>query len=143
MIETVRLSQPARGQLIRLKTKTGIKGWNVLCRWALALSLADPSTPLVRQVVTDSNVEMSWKTFAGHYGDLYLALLKQRVKVDGGDPKDPAAVRHTLTIHLHRGIGYLAGNPNLKNISDLVSLALEGHERLSADPDADPDEEAA
>jgi DNA sulfur modification protein DndE len=135
VIEIVRLSQPVRGQLIRLKAKTGIKGWNVLCRWALALSLADPSTPLVRQVVTDSNVEMSWKTFAGHYGDLYLALLKQRVQVDGGDPKDPVVVRHTLTIHLHRGIGYLIGSSNLKNISDLISLAVDGADRLAADPD--------
>lgn len=135
MIETVRLSQAARGQLIRMKTKTGIGGWNTLCRWALCVSLADPSTPLVREVVTDSNVEMSWKTFAGHHGDLYLALLKQRVHADGGDPKDPVAVAHTLKIHLHRGIGYLIGSQNLKNISDLIALALEGRGHLFADPD--------
>jgi DNA sulfur modification protein DndE len=124
VIDTVRLSSPARGQLIRLKTKTGIKNWNTLCRWALATSLADPSPPLVREVVTDSNVEMSWKTFAGYYGDIYLALLQQRCEADGGDPADPEDVTHTLIVHLHRGIGYLAGRPDLKTISDLAAVAV-------------------
>lgn len=123
MIETVRVSQAARGQLIRLKTKTGIKQWNTICRWALAMSLCDPSPPLVREVVTDSNVEMSWRTFAGHYGDLYMALLRQRCAADGRDPSEPAAVAHTLTIHLHRGIGFLAGRTDLRNISDLIFIA--------------------
>jgi hypothetical protein len=27
------------GQLIRLKTRTGITQWNILCRWAFCLSL--------------------------------------------------------------------------------------------------------
>lgn len=137
MIDTVRLSQPARGQLIRLKTKTGIKNWNTLCRWALAVSLADSSTPLVREVVTDSNVEMTWKTFAGHYGGIYLALLRQRCQADGGDPADPAAVAHALTIHLHRGIGYLAGRTDLKTISDLVYMAAGKPEQLGMFTGAD------
>jgi DNA sulfur modification protein DndE len=74
--ETIRLSQPARDTLVRLKRTTGIKNWNVLCRWALALSLRDSSTPLVKEIVADSNVKMSWKTFAGSYSDVYMALLK-------------------------------------------------------------------
>ena len=34
-IEHIRVSQHAKDQLIRLKRVTGIKNWNVLCRWAL------------------------------------------------------------------------------------------------------------
>ncbi|WP_328509542.1 DNA sulfur modification protein DndE [Streptomyces mirabilis] len=119
-LETVRLSQPARDRLVRLKRTTGITQWNVLCRWALALSLKDPSTPLVKDVVTDSNVEMTWKTFAGHHGDIYLALLKQRCIADG-IPLTEENVAQTLTVHLHRGIGYLGGHRELTTIEGLIS----------------------
>ncbi|MBC6456616.1 DNA sulfur modification protein DndE [Actinomadura sp. HBU206391] len=121
-LDSVRLSQPAKDQLIKLKRITGIKNWNTLCRWALVLSLQDPSPPLVREVDTDSNVEMSWKTFAGAYGDIYLALLKQRCLVDGQEPTEDN-ISYALTIHIHRGIGHLAGRQGLKNVSDLISLA--------------------
>lgn len=122
-LDNVRLSQPAKDQLVKLKRITGIRNWNTLCRWALTLSLQDPTPPLVREVNTDSNVEMSWKTFAGTYGDLYLALLKQRCIVDGREPSNEN-LSHTLTIHIHRGIGHLAGRQGLKSISDLISIAV-------------------
>ncbi|MGJ3560355.1 DNA sulfur modification protein DndE [Streptomyces sp. INA 01156] len=108
-LENIRLATASKDRLIRLKRTTGIAQWNVLCRWALTLSLSDASTPLVREVVTDSNVEMSWKTFAGPHGDLYLALLKQRCVADGLEPTDEN-VSKTLTIHLARGIGYLGAH---------------------------------
>ncbi|TYB49199.1 DNA sulfur modification protein DndE [Actinomadura chibensis] len=123
-LDNVRLSQPAKDQLVRLKRITGIKNWNTLCRWALALSLQDPTPPLVREVVTDSNVEMTWKTFAGAYGDVYMALLKQRCLADGEEPTDEA-LSHTLTIHIHRGIGHLAGRRSLRNVGDLLASAIE------------------
>ncbi|XVQ86797.1 DNA sulfur modification protein DndE [Microbispora siamensis] len=122
-LDNVRLSQPAKDQLIKLKRITGIKNWNTLCRWALALSLQDPAPPLVRDVTTDSNVEMTWRTFAGTYGDIYLALLKQRCLDDGQEPTEEN-ISHTLTIHVHRGIGHLAGRQDLKNIGGLIALAL-------------------
>ncbi|WP_435270129.1 DNA sulfur modification protein DndE [Streptomyces sp. 1222.5] len=122
-LETIRLSQTAKDQLVWLKRHTGITHWNVLCRWALALSLRDASTPLVKDIVTDSNVEMSWKTFAGAYGDVYLALLKQRCLADGEEPTDEAVSR-TLLIHIHRGVGFLHGRRDLRSISDFVSLAV-------------------
>ncbi|WP_406303737.1 DNA sulfur modification protein DndE [Streptomyces sp. NBC_00885] len=122
-LETIRLSQTARDQLVWLKRHTGITHWNVLCRWALALSLRDGSTPLVKEIVTDSNVEMSWKTFAGAHGDIYLALLKQRCIADGEEPTDDAVLR-TLLVHIHRGVGFLHGRPDLRSISDFVKLAV-------------------
>ncbi|MFE6530134.1 DNA sulfur modification protein DndE [Streptomyces rochei] len=121
-LETVRLSQTAKEQLIWLKRNTGLTQWNELCRWALALSLRDPSTPLVKDITTDSNVEMTWKTLTNPYGDIYLALLKQRCLADGQEPTDEAVAK-TLTIHLHRGVGYLAGRSDLRSIEQLVSTA--------------------
>lgn len=119
-LETVRLSQRGKEQLIKLKRVTGIKQWNILCRWALCVSLADPTTPLVRDISTDSNVEMTWKTFAGNQGDVYLALLKRRCHQDASEMQH-SDVGRTLTMHLHRGIGALAGDPQLQTIEDLIS----------------------
>lgn len=123
-LEVIRLSRPARDRLVRLKRTTGITQWNVLCRWALALSLKDMSTPLVKEIVTDSNVEMSWRTFAGQYGDIYLSLLRQRCVHDGDEPTDEAVSR-TLLIHLHRGIGYLGGNKDMVTIQGMIASVLD------------------
>ncbi|QKW32078.1 DNA sulfur modification protein DndE [Nocardiopsis flavescens] len=119
-LETIRLSQSARDQLIRLKRTTRIPTWNVLCRWALATSLRDDSVPLVREVVTDSNIEMTWKTFAGQYSEIYRALLVHRCVSDGYEP-DEDGLSRTLTIHLHRGIGYLAASKDLGGVQGLVA----------------------
>lgn len=116
-IETVRLSQQGKDQLVKLKRLTGVKQWNYLCRWALTASLSDPSLPLVRDVVTDSNVEMTWKTFAGDNGDVYAALVAQRAALEG---RDEYAV---FTSHLHRGIGELAGQAP-KGIEELVAISV-------------------
>lgn len=118
-LENIRLAIPSKDRLVRLKRTTGISQWNVLCRWALALSLKDSSTPLVKDIVTDSNVEMTWKTFTGQHGDIYLALLKQRCIADGLEPTDENVAK-TLTIHLHRGIGHLGGHKELTTIEGLV-----------------------
>lgn len=118
-LDNVRLSQPAKDRLVRLKRTTGITQWNVLCRWALALSLKDPSTPLVKEIVADSNVEMTWKTFAGQHRDIYLALLKQRCVSDGDDPTDENVAK-ALTVHLHRGIGYLGGQKEMTTVDGLL-----------------------
>ncbi|MFD6823866.1 DNA sulfur modification protein DndE [Streptomyces sp. NPDC060085] len=122
-IDNVRLSQPARDRLVYLKRTTGITQWNVLCRWALLLSLKDTSTPLVKDIVTDSNVEMTWKTFAGQHGDLYLALLKQRCAADGEVATDDNVAR-ILTVHLHRGIGYLGADKKMATIDGMIATVI-------------------
>ncbi|MEU3502192.1 DNA sulfur modification protein DndE [Streptomyces hundungensis] len=121
---TVRLSQAAKDQLAWLKRHTGLTQWNELCRWGLALSLRDQSTPLVRDITTDSNVEISWRTFAGPHGDVYISLLKQRCVMDGEEPTE-AAVSKALLVHLHRGIGYLAGRQDLRSIQSLIAITTE------------------
>ena len=75
MIETVKVSEKAKLQLITLKKRTGIHNWNTLCRWALALSLKEQSPPPDEVINADSNVEMTWKTFTGGKDRQYLNLL--------------------------------------------------------------------
>ncbi|WP_458682857.1 DNA sulfur modification protein DndE [Prescottella equi] len=122
-LEHIRLSQGARDQLITLKRRTGIGHWNVLCRWALCRSLAEPTVPPAIKLVTDSNVEMTWRVFAGNHGDVLWALVRIRCHRDGL-PLDEESVANQFRLHLHRGIGYLIGDTRSSDIEGLVRLAL-------------------
>ena len=102
-IDIIRLSEKQKQQLIILKRKTGIDNWNVLCRWALCMSLAEPTAPPKEDIPSDSNIEMTWKTFAGEHSELYLALLAEAYN------KHSAAISEIepalfIKIHLNRGI---------------------------------------
>lgn len=102
-VGTIRISRQGRDQLIKLKRATGIKNWNVLCRWALCVSLADATIPIIRGDAGDSNIEMSWRTFSGSESTALLSLLTIRAEAEA---RDIASVAHS---HIHRGIGHLAG----------------------------------
>ncbi len=55
--------------------------------------------------------------------DVLIIALKQRCHNDNlGTEKETLAQQFRL--HLHRGIGYLAGDPNIKKIEDLAAIAL-------------------
>ncbi|MEZ9324667.1 DNA sulfur modification protein DndE [Vibrio cyclitrophicus] len=120
-IETVRLSEKAKGQLITVKKYTKIDNWNVLCRWALMLSLKEESIPPHEDIVTNSNVEMTWKVFGGEFSEIYLAMLRQRIKTDFGEI-DEDELNYHFKLHLHRGISYLLQNS--KNIDGLISTLM-------------------
>ncbi len=122
MIETVKVSEKARIQLITLKKRTGIQNWNVLCRWAFCLSLKE-ETPLPNEtIVTDSSVEMTWRTFTGGDENLYLNLLMYRAKKDQIKiEKDE--LNNYFKLHLHRGISYLNNIPS-NSIQTFLGIAL-------------------
>lgn len=122
-IDRVRLSQAAEEQLIKLKRITKIKHWNILCRWALCRSLAEPSIPSPVTIKTDSTVEIAWGVFGGEIAEILLIALKQRCYQDQLGT-DPDTLKQQFTLHLHRGIGYLAGDSLIKEIEDLVTLGL-------------------
>ena len=123
MIETVKVSEKAKIQLITLKRRTGIQQWNVLCRWALCASLAERSVPPIEDIPADSSVEMSWRVFTGGQERLYWALIVHRAMQDGLDLTKESLNRY-FRIHLHRGISYLVGNRSLYDVDDLVRLAF-------------------
>ena len=124
-IEHIHLSQQAKEQLSRLKRVTGIGSWNVLCRWAVCVSLAEPSVPPDKRIPADSNVEMTWRVFGGGLGDVYVALVKERCARDGLGT-DGDMVARQFRLHLHRGIAYLSANRELRGIEDLLGLARAG-----------------
>lgn len=122
-IDRIKLSQSAKDQLIKLKRITKIDQWNILCRWAFCRSLAEPTSPSPVPIPADSNVEMTWQVFGGEIADLLLIALKQRCHQDGL-PTDKDTLATQFRLHLHRGIGYLSGDPNLKRVEDLIGLVL-------------------
>jgi DNA sulfur modification protein DndE len=122
--DSVKLSERAKTQLITMKRRTGIQNWNVLCRWAFCLSIAEPSRPPDEVVPADSSVEMTWKTFSGGAEDVYWGMLVARAE-DDGVPIEKLVLGQYFRLHLHRGISYLAGTKGASNLVDMVKLACE------------------
>lgn len=132
IIKQIHLSNTAKDKLARLKGKTGIQNWNVLCRWAFCLSLQEGTVPADIEINSDSNVEMSWFTFAGEYHEIYEALIKQWC-IENSLGTDNDVLAKYFKLHLERGIGYLSGTNFIKDIKGLLDLSLpeEKNERLS------------
>ena len=123
IIKQIRLSNASKERLARLKGKTGIQNWNILCRWAFCLSLKENTIPTDIEIDSDSNVEMSWLTFAGEHFELYEALIKEWC-LENNLGLDNDVLAKYFKLHLERGIAYLSGTNYIKNIQDLLDLAL-------------------
>ena len=124
IIKQVRVSQMAKDQLSRLKGKTGIKNWNILCRWALCYSLSEKTIPTDLELPIDSNLEMSWLTFGGDYYEIYEALIKAWC-IEMKLPTDDDTITKYFRLNLERGISYLCGTGFIKSIEDLLNLAVK------------------
>jgi len=122
-IETVRISERGKDNLVNLKRKTRVKNWNVLCRWGFCVSLADETPPKQIEIEGFSSVEMTWKVFGGKYEGIYISLLKQRMYNDD-IPITEDNMREQFKLHLHRGIQFLAYDKSITSIQDLVKMAL-------------------
>lgn len=122
IVKQIHLSQQAKEHLARLKGKTGIKNWNILCRWALCYSLAEKTIPTDLPIEQGSNLEMSWYTFGGEYSELYDALMKAWC-MQMNLPTDDETLEKYFYLNLERGIAHLCGTGFIKNIDDLLGLA--------------------
>ena len=124
IMKQIRLSQRSKEKLSRLKGKTGIKNWNILCRWALCYSLSEKTIPTDVEIPADSNLEMSWYTFGGEYSDLYDALVRAWC-IEMGLPTDDATLQKYFHLNLERGIAHLSGTGFIKSLDDLIALAVK------------------
>lgn len=123
IVKQIKLSNLSKDRLGRLKGKTGIKNWNVLCRWALCYSLSENTMPTDIPIVADSNVEMSWFTFGGEYSEIYDALMIAWCR-KMNLPTDEDTLAKYFKLHLERGIAHLSGTNFIKNLDDLIGLAI-------------------
>lgn len=119
IVKQIKLSNAAKDKLARLKGKTGIQNWNILCRWALCYSLKEGTIPTDIEIASDSNVEMSWLTFAGEYHELYEALIKNWCLSNNLGTDNDTMAKY-LKLHLERGINYLSATNFIKDIKELI-----------------------
>ncbi len=123
-VETVRIDETGRDQLARLKRNTGIETWNVLCRWAFCVSLAEKTVPPPRRFKGEAAVEIAWRVFGGPQHEVYTALLKARCRRDGFR-LDDTTLHEQFRLHLHRGLGYLASDKSIRSIGALARRTLD------------------
>lgn len=122
-VETIRLGKQARDQLMKIKRNTGIENWNIICRWALCVSLREKTPPPVVKSATEDGVEMTWKVFSGEFANVYAALSKSPSASGGGKGKsnETATLLHA---HIHRGLGYLASGTDIRTIEAFLTKWL-------------------
>ena len=118
-----KISQTGKDQLIKLKRVTKIENWNILCRWAFCRSLAESAPPSPVPIANYSNVEMTWQTFGGEMADILIIALKQRCFEEELE-LDQETLANQFRLQLHRGIGYLSGDPNTKSLEGLINSLI-------------------
>lgn len=119
----VRLSEQTRDQLIRLKRATGIKTWNILCRWALCISLSDPEPLVESSDGGESAIEMRWDVFGGEFQQIYYAVLAHDCKEKGLELND-RNISRLARLHIQRGANLLTNKNKIASLSDLIRLTL-------------------
>ena len=94
-----RFSYRNQNLLSQLKHRTGL-GINVLARYALCLSLKDPSIPNPDEF-DEKGLEILPSVLFGEYENIYMALMLDRLHKDRLDPE---LYLHKMTrAHLNRG----------------------------------------
>ena len=103
IVENIRLSESAKRQLISLKRHTGIENWNTLCRWGFCLSVRDLKPITYESGTTQSNIEMTWRTFAGAHHAAYEAVVRLLIakQLEQGQPIEALDL---LRGHIDRGL---------------------------------------
>ena len=122
-IKTIQLNNEALQQLGLIKRHISINKNNIICRWALILSLREPGkiADLSLDFDTGGRGEIAWETFAGEYSSTYLSLLKLRLTEDDIEINH-VNLKNQLIQHINRGLGYILGSKKVKSVSDLVAL---------------------
>jgi DNA sulfur modification protein DndE len=121
LIERVKLTAAAKQQLSTLKRRTGIEHYNVIGRHALCASLANKTKVPLEVLQFGGGLEIDWKTFAGEAEASLINLLLMRALVDEGDAGS-VSVRKVLHAHLHRGLGYLASDPDSLDAARMLAV---------------------
>ena len=102
-----------------LKTITGISNWNIICRWALCLSLKQTSLPREVEEKLDG-VEIDYDTLVGKNKSIYTQLLINNL-VTHNLAVDKKNLTKYLYAHVNRGVNIIYTN-KLKDISGLFKL---------------------
>ena len=118
-IESLKTTTHIKNVLSSIKRVTGIEYWNVICRWALCISLKQKSLPRLVEEKLDG-VEIDYDVFVGKNNSIYTQLLinnliKHNIEVTKSN------VYKYLYAHVNRGVSILY-NKKMKSIKDLFSI---------------------
>ena len=112
----IRFSRRGQHLLGTLKHRTGL-GINVMARYALCLSLKDPSIPNPDEF-DETGMEILPSVLFGEYENIYMALMLERLHKDRLDPK---LYLHKMTrAHLNRGASALF--QRIHDLSDFYDI---------------------
>ena len=118
-VDILRTSSNVKSSLTRIKTITGISNWNIICRWALCLSLKQTSLPREVEEKLDG-VEIDYDTLVGKNKSIYTQLLINNL-VTHNVAVDKKNLTKYLYAHVNRGVNIIYTN-KLKDISGLFKL---------------------
>ena len=118
-IDILRTSSNVKSSLTRIKTITGISNWNIICRWALCLSLKQTSLPREVEEKLDG-VEIDYDTLVGKNKSIYTQLLINNL-VTHKVALDKKNLTKYLYAHVNRGVNIIYTN-KLKDILGLFNL---------------------
>ena len=118
MLRFNRLKMSYRSQNLmgQLKKKTGLTP-NVLGRFAICLSLNDPSLPNPDEF-DENGSEIHPSVLFGEHDDMFMALMRQRLEEDGLDPG--RYLSRMVRAHFNRGT--IALFARIQDISDVEQV---------------------
>ena len=102
-----------------LRIKTGLTP-NILARFALCLSLKDPSIPNPDEF-DENGSEFYPATLFGEHEQMYLALMLDRLHHDKLDPE--LYLPRMIRAHINRGV--IALKPRINDISNFYELVKD------------------
>lgn len=118
IINKIRLSEKSSNYLPYIRSRLKITP-NIVCRFALCLSISDPSVPDTR-LDDEKGLEFSRYTLLGEYDEFYIAILKERLIKDGLDlDKD---LIPQLKAHINRGV--MLFHTRVKDLTDIADLIV-------------------
>ena len=118
-IDNLKTSTNLKNFLTRIKTNTGIANWNVICRWALCLSLKQTSLPREVDEKLDG-VEIDYNILVGANKTIYTQLLINNLITHKVEINKRNLTKF-LNAHVNRGANIIYTN-KLKDISGLFKL---------------------
>lgn len=110
------MSNRTQALLGHLKVKTGLTP-NILARFAICLSLKDPSIPNPDEY-DEKGMEFHPSVLFGDHERFFMALILQRIHRDKLDPK--TYLQRHMRAHLNRGA--IALWPRLRDLSDFYEM---------------------
>ena len=110
------MSYRSQNNLGQIKRKTGLTP-NITGRFAICLSLGDPSPPNPEEF-DEKGTELHPSVLFGDYEDMFMALMIQRLKKDKLDPE--MYLNKMLRAHFNRGV--IALSARINDIYDFDEL---------------------